>query len=301
VLMNPAICDVVKLARLEAQSFWGEDFVDVYDFCERLLKKCNEAIKANDGLMSQLVAEGHLQRKPRQTKLASDLKRIMARCITVMNSVKAMVPHSYYIGPELQYSRGLSIYFPWTMPSEPYTFEEKGLEHVLIPAFETYSRYKFVRAARWSEFLWAFYRATVRKVRRADRDFDLGGTDDLSGGAVTEDISSLPYIVTLENLQKTGSDGGIVDHDVWSYVKNYPRRNYVSPSDCRRTIEKGGRFPAHSREHPDPKSPPVSYLGWNICEFLREVIEDPSSSNGNERRKTIRAPRPARRPVPRQP
>jgi hypothetical protein len=308
ILEYPAICDAIKLARLEAQSYWGEDFVDVYDFCERLLKKCNQAIVANDQLMSQLVAEGHLEQKPGRTDLVRNLKRIIGRCITVMKSVKAMVPYSYYIGPELQYSHGLSIYFPWSMPSEPYSFEEKGVEHVLIPAFETYSRYEFVRKARWAEFLWSFYRATVRKVRRAEREFELLDNNNLSDGTVGEDIQTQSFIVTLENLQKTGSDGGIVDHDVWSYVKNYPRRNYVSPSDCRRTIEKAGRFPAGSSKYPDPHSPPISYLGWNICEFLRKVIEKPSSSNGNVKRKSARpakapagVPQPPRRAVRRQP
>jgi hypothetical protein len=33
VLEYPTICDAIRIARLEAQSFWGETFVDVYDFC----------------------------------------------------------------------------------------------------------------------------------------------------------------------------------------------------------------------------------------------------------------------------
>ncbi len=55
VLRYPIICDAVRLARLEAQSYWGETFVDVYDFCERLFKKCNEAVKVHNGLISSLA------------------------------------------------------------------------------------------------------------------------------------------------------------------------------------------------------------------------------------------------------
>src|SRR6185295_12543805 len=87
VLKYPVICDAVKLARLEAQTYWGETFVDLYDFCERLLKKCNEAVVTHDALVQQLNGGG-LQRRLRHTPLVKQLRKIIGRCIDVINSIK---------------------------------------------------------------------------------------------------------------------------------------------------------------------------------------------------------------------
>lgn len=285
VLKYPVICDAVRLARLEAQTFWGETFVDVYDFCERLLKKCNEAVLAQVGMVRSLGLNDRLETL-RQTDLMRRLTKITECCVTVMNKVTEMVPHSYYIGPELQYSRGLSIYFPWTMPGEPYSFyyRRRANEHVLVTAFETYSGYRFVKDSEWADFLKSFYRATLRKVRRAERTYSMRHNEDLALGLVRESFVVPPDVLTTEFLRKTDSTGGGTDAEVWSNVKNYPRRNYLSPSDCPRKVETAGcHRPGESAEYPNPVSPPVSYLGWNICDFVADVIrkKPANGSNGN--------------------
>ena len=287
-LKYPIICDTVRLARLEAQSYWGETFVDVYDFCERLLKKCNEAVKVQTDLMSSLAttlrANGDLnapdvEARIRETDLLKRLKTIIEHCNTVKERVEEMVPHSYYIGAELQYSHGLSIYFPWSLPAEPYTFIQEGYDHVLVTAFETYSGYCFVAESKWADcFLRSFYRATLRRVRRADRDFLMRpAADPLSEGLVTERYKARTEVLTTEYLQKTDSDSGSGDPEVWSNVKNYPRRNYLSPSDCPRRANRPRRGRgAGDRDDPQPF---VSYLGWNLCEFVYDVIK--KKDNGN--------------------
>jgi hypothetical protein len=285
VLKFPLICDAVRLARLEAQTFWGETFVDVYDFCERLLKKCNEAILAHQDFIKNLGVDGEKQTRIRETELVRTLRTIITCCVNVMDRVEDMVPYSYYIGSDLQYSRGLSIYFPWSMQGEPYSFyyNEVSNEHVLVTAFETYSSYKFAEVSGWANFLKAFYRATLRKVRRADRKFSLrDGHESLSLGMVREEYNAPNEIITTEYLQKTESNsGGAVDYEVWSNVKNYPRRNYLSPSDCPRKAETAGSHIAgQSPDYQNDVSPPVSYLGWNICEFVADVIRK-KDNNGN--------------------
>jgi hypothetical protein len=294
VLEYPVICDAVRLARLEAQTFWGETFVDVYDFCERLLKKCNRAIRVNsaliknlkvDGaLITKIVAEDALESGIRETDLVQHLRRIIQCCRNVMERVKEMVPYSYYIGSELQYSRGLSIYFPWSMPEEPYSFyyTKAGNEHVLVTAFETYSKYCFVRDSEWGEFLRYFYRATLRKVRRADRKFTMKTpTANLSLGVVDEQYTPPDEVLTTDRMRKTNSNGGAIDYEVWSNVKNYPRRNYVSPSDCPLTVDQEARHRQGRGRYRDRNSPPISYLGWNICEFVADVIKR-KPLNGNK-------------------
>jgi hypothetical protein len=274
VLRYPTICDAIRIARLEAQSFWGETFVDVYDFCERLLKKCNEAIVVHGDLINSVPDPG-VQRQLRNTKLLSNLAKIIECCQGVMNAVDGMVKHSYYIGPELQYSHGLSIYFPWSMQGEPYSFifRRKYKEHSLVSAFETYSGFDFVKNSGWAGFLKEFYRATLRKVRRAERKFsDPELKTNLSAGIVREKSTGPQEVLIPAQLQKTDSNTGGTDYEVWSNVKNYPRRYYLSPSDCPRKLVKAGCYPAGTEFYPDPNSPPVSYLGWNISEFVADVI-----------------------------
>jgi Clostripain family len=289
VLEYPVICDAVRLARLEAQSFWGETFVDVYDFCERLLKKGNEAILVQNHLISNLGVD---ERRIRQTELVRKLRLIVKACMSVMERVEEMVPYSYYIGSELQYSRGLSIYFPWSMQGEPYSFffKKKEKEHVLVTAFEIYSSYKFVKDSGWADFLKSFYRATLRKVRRADRKFSMRSVNEsLSLGVVREEYKAPADVLTTEYLRKTESNSGIVDYEVWSNVKNYPRRNYVSPSDCPRTVDTAGRHRAGKGQYRNPDSPPISYLGWNICEFVADVIRrKPGNGNNGNHAKVVR-------------
>ena len=287
VLMYPVICDAVKLARLEAQTYWGETFVDLYDFCERLLKKCNEAVVTHNDLVKQLKLQLQpqmkkgLQPRLRNTKLLKQLRKIIGCCIGVIDEIKKIVPASYYIGCDLQYSHGVSVFFPWTSPGEPFTFVRVKRDYVLKPVFETYRHCTFARESHWPDFLQAFFRATIRKVRRADRDFCLRDTtDNLSLGFVEENIHPLSEVLTSD-LQKSGSDTGFADLGVWTNIKNYPRRNYLSPADCRRKILTDGRQTAGvETQFPDPESPPVSYLGWNISEFVADLIRKPANGNG---------------------
>ena len=298
VLQYPLICDAVRLARLEAQTFWGETFVDVYDFCERLLKKCNEAILVQNEVASELACnlnvDGSLDPWLRKMPLVEKLEGIIDCCMEVMKRVEEMVPHSYYIGSDLQYSRGLSIYFPWSMPGEPYTFTYSNdlKEHELVTAFETYSRYDFVDKSGWAGFLKSFYKATLRKVRRSDREFCRRSLNEsLSLGMVREGYKAPTVVLTTEYLQKTDSNSGGVDLEVWSNVKNYPRRNYLSPSDCPRKPDNTKDRPAEgSPYYQNCDSPHVSYLGWNICELVADVIrkKQVNGHNGHKRRGTTK-------------
>ena len=300
VLEFPAICDAVRLARLEAQSYWGETFVDIYDFCERLLKKCKQIVLATNDLRRTLRVNRAMEREIRQTPLMRKLRRIIECCKNVLNRVEEIVIHSYYICSDLQYSHGVSIYFPWSMPVEPYSFEQSGNEYTLITAFQTYSDYGFVKDSGWAVFLKAFYGATLRKVRRAEREFVmLGENVSLSRGMVREDIRSPGDVYMTDSMRKTDSDHGSIDYSVWSNVKNYPRRNYVSPSDCDRRIEDAGRQRPGRGKYSDRSSPPISYLGWNICELVAEVIKKPPSSNGrNNKQETGRAEKGMKKGLP---
>ena len=81
--------DALILAHWEAQSYNGEAFVDLYDFCERLsIRYPNDAVKK--------------------------------RCEWVQKAIEAMVLKTKVSGAAFQYSFGLSIYFPWAGLSPNY-------------------------------------------------------------------------------------------------------------------------------------------------------------------------------------
>jgi hypothetical protein len=282
-LRFPEICDAIKLARLEAQSYWGEVFTDLYDFCERLVKKCNEAVVLQSRLLKTMGYDGEASARFKQTELLEILREIIKAAINVMDEIAGtkardckqktvgIVEESYYIGAELQYSHGLSIFFPWTLPTEPYFFTKSGNEWVLRTAFETYCEYDFAEESKWSEFLEAFFKATLRKVRRSEREFYLRSNGNLDQGLVGEHIHAPSEVLAID-LQKSSSDTGKADPEVWSTVKNYPRRNYLSPTDCARKLNRAGRRKVGCHEFQHNDQPPVSYLGWNISGLVAEVI-----------------------------
>jgi Clostripain family len=82
--------DALVLAHWEAQSYNGESFVDLYDFCDCLEKR----------LPASAV-----------TKRCGELKRFIA---------SEFVLRSCFSGPKYQFSYGISVYFPWSHVADTY-------------------------------------------------------------------------------------------------------------------------------------------------------------------------------------
>jgi len=281
VLRYPVVRDVVKLARLEAQTYWGETFVDLYDFCERLLKQCRSVSRLNSKVLAEMKLDSQVSRAFRHTSLGRVLCRIARACIKVQKEVDYLVRESFYIGSDLQYSHGLSIYFPWTYPTDPYDFIRmpQGKDFWLKTAFETYSGYTFVERSEWASFLKSFFRSTLRNMRRAKQSFDVR-PEVISDLGLTETVDPQAEVLTID-LQKSGPDTGNINPEVWSNVKNYPRRNYLSPADCPRKILYARSVKPGTKEFPTSREPPVSYLGWNVTGLVADVIRK-ESRNGNQ-------------------
>ncbi len=272
-LRYPAICDAIRLARLDAQAYWGENFVDLYDFCGRLLKKCNQMVRAHGQILQELGIEEEYDGELRNTPVVTLATDIIDRCKAIREEVKRLVPHSYFIGSDLQYSHGLSIYFPWSEPGAPYlpTRQEETGDFKLNTAFEVYQQgfRGFVDDSRWAEFLKAFFAATLRNVRRTERSHELNKNVGLGLGAgvVSEVYQPQTEFLTGPEIKSSPDTGR---GDIWTSVKNYPRRGYLSPPDAdrmeRRAVHlKQGDF--------DPINPPVSSWGWNIQGLVAEAIK----------------------------
>jgi hypothetical protein len=80
-LNEPSFRDAIILAHWESQSYNGELFVDLRDFCELLAVRYPRAAKA---------------------------------CGTVIHAIDDLVRKSCFTGVQNQFSNGVSIYFPWS-------------------------------------------------------------------------------------------------------------------------------------------------------------------------------------------
>jgi hypothetical protein len=100
-LKTPSLLPFVKpallLAHWECQSYNGELFVDLADFCELL--------------HARLVAAGETA----QGDIREALAVVMGHCEVLKTAIGTMVLESCFCGIDYQYSHGLSIYFPWSI------------------------------------------------------------------------------------------------------------------------------------------------------------------------------------------
>jgi len=205
-------------------------------------------------------------------------KEVALKCRSLLSQLEEVVTASYYIGSELQYSHGLSIYFPWTLPEGPYFFEpvsDASRDYWIRTAFDEYETYGFAKeeAANWGSFLRTFFKATLRDVRRVDKVYKRGQEFTFLDFAVSEGERYLPI-----NLNKSGTESSKEgDACTCPKIKNYPRRNYLSPADCLRRDDP----PGGAKRRADTPEDTVSYLGWTVKGLVAEVIQPSISNNGS--------------------
>jgi hypothetical protein len=140
--------ELILLAHLESQSYWGESYTDIYDFCRCLSAKCEA-----DGV---------------QGKIKTACEVVMQKLDPVdspeaLERLKALVIHSRHFGSKYQYSHGLSVYFPWAEP-----IEEKDL-------LSKYNEYAFTKAFGGDTSWLSFLKMYFDKTKRARED---GGPAD---------------------------------------------------------------------------------------------------------------------------
>jgi cysteine peptidase C11 family protein len=153
--------DFILLSHWKSQSFFNEMYTDLYDFCFCLNNKIADLEKF--GAVSQELAD------------------IRKACDNVMNRLMkenprkdtdARIPQIIVaadsLGPAFQYSRGLSVYFPWAEPSKD------------SPILKEYQRYRFTTdfmtesetdvEYSWLKFLRAYFKTTKRAVSSDEAD-----------------------------------------------------------------------------------------------------------------------------------
>ena len=159
-LDDPEVKESILLAHLESQSFYGEMYSDIIDFCRCLYLRLNRARESNRKLVSEAAinsngglagnnvvpssietalepSAGNLPALIGNTGVATVDKTIVPditsqastspkeleisplekACADFIIASRETIVENGFAGPEYQYARGLSIYFPWSRPS----------------------------------------------------------------------------------------------------------------------------------------------------------------------------------------
>ena len=142
---DPLVKDLILLAHWDAQSYWQENYTDIYDFCFRLDQRCKGARPASPETATRLGA------------IRTQCGKIMEKLSGVTNDERIIL-RSGFAGPTYQYSHGLSVFFPWSNPVGSQMWEEE------------YAKYKLNRKTSWKKFLDAYFELTMRKPHVEEKD-----------------------------------------------------------------------------------------------------------------------------------
>ncbi len=155
------IRNLILLAHWRSQSYWEESYTDLYDFCY-CLKRLGEEYVCLHNLAEDLknlcvkittACQGVINQLTKEPPPAPAGRRGEAR------PSEKIIAIAEFAGPAYQYSHGLSVFFPWSRPSED----------TLI--MDEYAKYK-VEDTSWREFLDDYFDKTMRRTRREERDED---------------------------------------------------------------------------------------------------------------------------------
>ena len=135
--------DCILLAHWKSQSYWQENYTDMYDFCFCLDQYCRELGNKIGNLKAIQTTAGKVMDalRPEDKKHREQL-----------------VVMTQFVGPASQYSHGLSVFFPWSEPSHD------------RPIMEQYRQYTFDKQTGWLDFLKTYFGSTMRESRKTERD-----------------------------------------------------------------------------------------------------------------------------------
>jgi hypothetical protein len=196
------------LAHWKSQSYYQENYTDLFDFCHCLKGYCNDIAKAanatNGASGADTTEAANTANKP------NHFQRVQAACQAVMDGLTQAslrlpdnpVIRAKFAGPDSQYSHGFSIFFPWARPSA----DRKIMKE--------YEQYNF-NQTKWLTFLNQYWGpqthkdevkgSTMRDSHKFEADMQrvaegLGLKNESKNDMLDEDIASLMF--NAEAVQK---------------------------------------------------------------------------------------------------
>ncbi len=287
-LNDPRGLELIRLAHLEAQSYWQEVYTDLYDFCLCLERQCNNP------------------RDAVQQKMANACKVVRGK-LEESSDPKSLIVQSDYFGPLFQYSHGLSIFFPWSRPvqEEPVVMNED-----ILTRYETYAFTKALGADSWLSFLEEYFTKTKRASRDEEdnektekvRNVSANGTKlrpsvtasmigtssfgldslapDKASGALAPDKASgaLAPDKASGALEKAS---GALSGGCGCSVKNYPMEFFRSP----RALQDFNDLEANKKPKTSPNGEPSRAMKYKTETRSKKTTSASKKTSGNKTRR----------------
>jgi hypothetical protein len=204
---------LILLAHWDAQSFWLEQYTDLFDFCRCLNARFDQ------------------HKEVAAIPVVAEIRKACENMMKVLRPSKEesgdrVIVRSTFFGPAYQYSHGLSVYFPWAPPEDGSLLNRyKGYKF----AFGVTPEGKFGEKDHtgWFTFLDLYFKGTIRQTRKAE---DAANPGAASTERVPMDESLLDLLQTISNsafsgsgqLGKKGPDDPTGDVCDCPSIKNYP-------------------------------------------------------------------------------
>jgi hypothetical protein len=211
--------DFILLSHWKAQIFYNEMFTDIYDFCFCFRGKVREVTQRGGVTLTPEVLEIN--------RACGDLMDVLVKENPKKRNdpvIEQLIIAAESIGPAYQYSRGLSVYFPWSEPSE---------DSQIMAEYEKYRFHTKFGEASWLTFLRAYFETTMREVSQREPDprrfLPKLSIREVVEQNLDEDIASLVYTnegVLDHTFALAGPKGDPMDKtgfDSDVSIKNYPR------------------------------------------------------------------------------
>ena len=219
---NPTPKQLILLAHWDAQSFYNEDYVDLYDFCLCLTRRCDE--------------------RKDDFETVTTLNEMYSACEGMIEVLKKgdqkLINLASFSGAAFQYSHGHSIYFPWTKPMDSKKF------------FEQYCDYRLSRETKWREFLNVYFEKTMRKPR-AEEDGFLDRMEETDENKLKKEILAL--------IGRIGANALSADGRLQKPGPDHPTGRYGpdDPSGASCTCQSIKNYPSFTGEIPVGEGPKV--------------------------------------------
>ncbi len=161
------IKELVLLAHWQSQSYWGETYTDLFDFCHCLREMCDTR-----------------QLKPLKDACGDVIRTLdMKKSRMRSERFNRLIIRSENFGTEVQYSHGLSVYFPWSRPVETVRDPNAKPEDEVKGTLERYAEYDFTsdlgKNSSWLSFLQTYFDETQRPSRpEEDNQVSKDGEDE---------------------------------------------------------------------------------------------------------------------------
>jgi Clostripain family len=214
-LDNQRATDLILLAHWDAQSYYQENYTDLYDFCFRLEQRCAR------------------ETGPVIGAIVTGCRGIMDLLMKgIQNDDDRIVVRSEFAGPTSQYSRGFSIFFPWSLPLGSRMWDEE------------YENYKLIQDTSWGQFLSKYFENTRRQThldevqnkpkenRSSPPVFNARLVDMLErvGNRVFNELGELTDLNKAGAHDVTGPGDGPTGHSTKNYPSFTGRRSKDQPN-----------------------------------------------------------------------